>query len=91
MSVRLGLDIGLREMRIAEADGGRLTGHTEILLPEGAIEDGMPTPLLTVAIRGAMQAAGLKACGYFGSCALARSPAPMLPCPCSPWAPSTWL
>ena len=60
MSVRLGVDIGLRELKIVEADGGRLTGHTEILLPDGAIEDGMPTPLLTVAIRGAMEAAGLR-------------------------------
>ena len=60
MSIRLGVDIGLRELRIVEADGGRLRGHTEILLPDGAIEDGMPTPLLTVAIRGAMEAATIR-------------------------------
>lgn len=60
MSLRLGVDIGLRELKIVEADGGRLTGHAEILLPDGAIEDGMPTPLLTVAIRGAMESAGMR-------------------------------
>jgi hypothetical protein len=60
VSLRLGLDIGLRELKIVEADGGRLTRHAEILLPDGAIEDGMPTPLLTVAIRGAVEAAGMR-------------------------------
>ena len=61
MSLRLGLDIGLRELKMVEADGRRLTGRAEILLPEGAVEDGMPTPLLTVAIRGALEAGGIKA------------------------------
>jgi hypothetical protein len=61
----LGIDIGLRELRIVEADGGRLTGHTEILLPEGAIADGMPTPLLTVAIRGAMESSGIRSGSAF--------------------------
>lgn len=60
MSVRLGVDIGLRELRIVESDGRKLTGHSEILLPDGALEDGMPTPLLTVAIRGAMEAARVR-------------------------------
>ena len=60
MSRKLAVDIGLRELKIVEADGARLTGHAEILLPDGAIEDGMPTPLLTVAIRGAMEAARIR-------------------------------
>ena len=60
MSLRLAVDIGLRELKIVEADGGRLTNHADVLLPDGAIEDGMPTPLLTVAIRGAMEAAGMR-------------------------------
>jgi len=60
VSRKLAVDIGLRELKIVEADGARLTGHAEILLPDGAIEDGMPTPLLTVAIRGAMEAARIR-------------------------------
>ena len=35
--------------------------HAEVLLPEGALADGMPTPLLTAAIRGAIEAGGFTA------------------------------
>jgi hypothetical protein len=42
-------------MRLLEANGRTLTRHAEVLLPEGALSDGMPTPLLTAAIRGAFK------------------------------------
>jgi hypothetical protein len=61
VTARLGIDIGLRELKIVQADGRRLTGRSEILLPEGAIQDGMPSALLTAAIRGSIEASGLSA------------------------------
>lgn len=61
MSARLGIDIGVRELKIVQADGRRLTGHAEIILPDGAIQDGVPTPLLTAAIRGSMEGADIGA------------------------------
>lgn len=61
MTARLGIDIGLRELKIIQADGRRLTGRSEILLPEGAVQDGMPSALLTAAIRGSLEASGLSA------------------------------
>src|SRR5207245_1237372 len=42
-------------------NGRKLTRHAEILLPEGALTDGMPTPLLTAAIRGALESGGFVA------------------------------
>ena len=56
MTSRLALDVGVRELKILEANGRKLTRHAEILLPDGALTDGMPTPLLTAAIRGALEA-----------------------------------
>ena len=41
------VDVGAKELKLLEADGRRLTRHAEVLLPEGALIDGMPTPLLT--------------------------------------------
>jgi|GEM_PF-5616154 len=61
MTARLALDLGARELKILEARGGRLTHHAEILLPEGALLDGMPTPLLTAAVRSALEAGGFEA------------------------------
>lgn len=61
MTARLGIDVGLRELKIVEADGRRITGRAEVLLPEGAIQDGMPTALLTAAIRSSIEASGLTA------------------------------
>ena len=58
MTVRLGLDLGARELKLLEASGRRLTRHAEVLLPEGALVDGMPTPLLTAAVRSALEAGG---------------------------------
>ena len=58
MSTRLGLDLGARELKLLEADGIRLTRHAEVLLPEGALSDGIPTPLLTATIRGAVELGG---------------------------------
>ena len=48
----------MRELKVLEADGRRLTRHTEVLLPDGALVDGMPTPLLTAAVRSAIEAGG---------------------------------
>src|SRR5436190_19140481 len=50
------IDLGARELKLLEADGRLLTYHAEVLLPEGALADGMPTPLLTAAVRGALEA-----------------------------------
>ena len=61
MTARLALDLGTRELKILEASGRKLTRHSEILLPDGALIDGMPTPLLTTAIRSALEAGGFTA------------------------------
>ena len=61
MTARLGLDIGARELTLLEADGRRLTGHAEVLLPDGALVEGMPSPLLTTAVRSALEAGGVRA------------------------------
>jgi hypothetical protein len=61
VTTRLGIDIGVRELKIVQADGRRLTGHAEILLPEGTIQDGMPTALLTAALRSSIEATGIGA------------------------------
>ncbi|TME51361.1 MAG: hypothetical protein E6I60_10645, partial [Chloroflexi bacterium] len=50
------VDVGAKELKLLEADGRRLTRHAEVLLPEGALIDGMPTPLLTTAVRSALEA-----------------------------------
>jgi type IV pilus assembly PilM-like protein len=55
---RLALDLGARELKLLEANAGRLTRHAEVLLPDGALVDGMPTPLLTTAVRSAIEAGG---------------------------------
>lgn len=59
MSRRLAFDLGNRELRLLEADGRRLTRHAELLLPDGAIVDGIATPLLTAVVRGVIQEHGL--------------------------------
>ena len=61
MTARLALDLGARELKILEVSGRKLTRHTEILLPDGALVDGMPTPLLTTAVRSALEAGGFSA------------------------------
>jgi hypothetical protein len=58
VTARLALDLGSRELKLLEADGHRLTRRAEVVLPEGAMVDGMPTPLLTAAIRSAVEAGG---------------------------------
>jgi Type IV pilus assembly protein PilM len=55
------IDLGSRELKLVEADGNRLSHHAEVLLPEGALIDGIPTPLLTAAVRGALEAGGFTA------------------------------
>ena len=61
MTARLALDLGARELKIIEVDRRRLTRHAEILLPDGALSEGMPTPLLTATIRGALEDGGFLA------------------------------
>ena len=61
MTARLGLDLGTRELRLLQADGRRLTHHAEVLLPEGAMADGLPTALLTATVRSALDAGGFTA------------------------------
>jgi len=52
------IDLGARELKLLQADGRQLTHHAEVLLPDGALVDGVPTPLLTAAVRGALEAGG---------------------------------
>jgi type IV pilus assembly PilM-like protein len=54
----LALDLGSRELKLLEGDGRRLIRHVEILLPDGAMVDGMPSPLLTASIRSAHESSG---------------------------------
>lgn len=61
MTARLALDLGTRELKILQASGHKLTHHSEIVLPDGALTDGMPTPLLTTAVRSALEAGGFTA------------------------------
>src|SRR5437899_12615497 len=61
MTARLGLDLGTRELRLLQADGRRLTHHAEVLLPEGAMVDGIPTSLLTTTVRSALDAGAFTA------------------------------
>jgi hypothetical protein len=49
------IDLGIRELKLLQAEGDRLTRHAEVLLPDGALVDGMPTPLLTTSIRSLME------------------------------------
>src|SRR2546428_3035297 len=61
VNARIGLDLGARELRLLQADGRRLTHHAEVLLPEGAMVDGIPTALLTATVRSALDAGGFTA------------------------------
>jgi Type IV pilus assembly protein PilM len=61
VSTGLGLDLATRELKLVESAGDRLVRHAEILLPEGALVDGMPTPLLTAALRSTVEEGGFSA------------------------------
>jgi len=61
VTARVGLDLGTKELRLLQANGKRLTHHAEVLLPEGAMVDGIPTPLLTTTVRSALDAGGFTA------------------------------
>lgn len=58
VTARLAIDLGLRELKLVEGDARRVVRHAEVLLPDGALADGMPTPLLTAAVRSAIEAGG---------------------------------
>lgn len=60
MTSRLALDLGNRELRLLEADGKQVIKHSEVLLPDGSLVDGMPTPLLTAAIRSVLEDGGFR-------------------------------
>ncbi|MDQ6883315.1 MAG: pilus assembly protein PilM [Candidatus Dormibacteraeota bacterium] len=65
MTRRLAIDLGVRELKIVLGDGRRVTRHAEAPLPEGAMQDGVPTQLLTTALRAATE-------GWGGTTMLAR-------------------
>lgn len=58
MTARVAIDLGTRELKLIETKGARLVQHAEILLPDGAVVDGIPTPLLTAALRSTLQDGG---------------------------------
>jgi hypothetical protein len=55
VSSGLGIDLGAHELKIVETHGEQLVRHAEVLLPEGAVSDGMPTPLFSEALRGTIE------------------------------------
>jgi hypothetical protein len=55
------IDLGIRELKLLETDGKRVSRHAEVLLPDGALVDGAPTQLLTTAIRSVMEDGGFTA------------------------------
>jgi Tfp pilus assembly PilM family ATPase len=55
VSSGLGIDLGAHELKIVETHGNQLVRHAEVLLPEGAISDGMPTPVFSAALRGTIE------------------------------------
>ena len=57
----LAVDLGARELRVLEAEGDRITAHAEVSLPEGAFEEGMPTALLTTAVRSMLESTPFQA------------------------------
>ncbi len=60
MSRILAIDLG-RELKVLEAEGDRVIAHDELSLPEGAFEDGMPTALLTAALRSLLESTPFRA------------------------------
>jgi hypothetical protein len=58
---RLGLDLGKRALKMIEGNAAHIRRHAETVLPEGALEDGMPTPLFTVALRNLAESVGIEA------------------------------
>jgi hypothetical protein len=61
VSLRLGLDLGRRELKLVEGSRRRLRRHAESLIAEGALVDGVPTSLLTAALRSAIAAGAFEA------------------------------
>jgi type IV pilus assembly PilM-like protein len=61
VTLRLGLDLGKRELKVVEGDGRRVKRHARTLLPDGALQDGVPTALLTAALRSVVEAGGFEA------------------------------
>jgi hypothetical protein len=57
----LAIDLGVRELRVLEAEGDRVLAHAEVSLPEGSFEDGMPTALLTAAVRSVLESTPFQA------------------------------
>lgn len=61
MTQRLGIDLGKRALKMVEGNARRVRRHAETILPEGALQDGMPTPLLTVALKSLAESVGFQA------------------------------
>jgi hypothetical protein len=55
------IDLGIRELKLLESDGRRVTRHAEVIMPDGALVDGVPTQLLATAIRSVMEDDGFTA------------------------------
>lgn len=61
MSRLLALEFGARELRVLEAERDRVTAHATVSIPDGAFDDGVPTALVTAAIRSAVEAGPFQA------------------------------
>ncbi len=54
------LEVGLRELKLAETDGRLLARHVEVALPEAAIQEGMPTQVFGQCLADAMRQSGIE-------------------------------
>ena len=61
MKSLLTLELGAHELKLAQADAGRLTRQVAGLLPEGAFNDGVATPILTGFIKHLVAESGMTA------------------------------
>jgi hypothetical protein len=51
------VELGVVELRAVQAEGGRLVRHTEVILPAGLFQEGMPSPAFGPFLRQALEAA----------------------------------
>ncbi len=54
------VEIGLRELKVAQMEGRLLARHAEAIFPDGAIEDGVPTELLGRCLVDALRRGGIQ-------------------------------
>jgi hypothetical protein len=55
------LELGVLELKAAQADGRQLTHHAEVMLPPGLIQDGVPGADFGIFLRQVLQGAGITA------------------------------